>query len=133
MKLIGKGSKLYSVFRLKCPRCQEGNLFTNKNPYNFFTLDKMPHYCPDCGQDLQKEVGFYYGAMMISHASTTVIGVAVHLTVFQFYGWEIKPNLIALLTVLLVLMPVIFRTSRAIWINIFTSYDPDALSNKIER
>jgi len=133
MKLIGKGSILNSVLRLKCPRCQRGNLFLNKNPYNFNTLDKMPHYCLKCGEDLQREVGFYYGAMMISHATTTLIAVIVHFTVFQFYGWEIAPNLIALLTVLVVLMPVIFRTSRAIWINMFSKYDPKAMENKIDR
>lgn len=127
------GNKLISILRLKCPRCHKGDLFLNKNPYNPWTIDKMPHYCPECGEDLQREVGFYYGAMMISHASTTVIGVIVHVTLFQFYGWEIMPNLITLLTVLLVLMPVIFRTSRAIWINIFSKYDPDAIKNKIVR
>lgn len=93
----------------------------------------MPHYCTECGEDLQHEVGFYYGAMMISHATTTLIAVIVHITVYQFYGWEIASNLIALLTVLVVMMPIIFRTSRAIWINIFSKYDPQALNNKIDR
>ncbi len=130
---FGRGTKLYSVLRLKCPRCQNSDLFINKNPYNFNTLDKMPHYCEVCGEDLQRETGFYYGAMMISHATTTLIAVIVHVTVYQFYGWEIAPNLIALLTVLLVMMPIIFRTSRAVWINIFSKYDPNAITNKIKR
>jgi hypothetical protein len=96
------------------------------------TFDKMPHYCSECGEDLQRETGFYYGAMMISHATTTIIAVIVHVTVFHFYGWEIAPNLIALLTVLVLMMPIIFRTSRAVWINIFSKYDPKATQNKIE-
>ncbi len=79
-------SKLYSVLRLKCPRCHKGDLFNNKNPYNLKDLDKMPDYCPDCGEDFQREVGFYYGAMMVSHATTTVIAVIVHAIVFYFYG-----------------------------------------------
>ena len=133
MSKFGKGTKLYSILRLKCPRCQEGDLFTNKNPYNFNTLDKMPHYCEVCGEDLQRETGFYYGAMMISHATTTIIAVVVHVTVYQFYGWEIPPNLIALLSVLVVMMPIIFRTSRAVWINIFSKYDPQAVKSKIPR
>lgn len=127
MILIKKGTKLYSILKLKCPRCQEGDLFTVKNPYQLKYLDKMPHYCSVCGEDLQREVGFYYGAMMISHATTTVIAVIVHVTVFWFYGWEIAPNLIALLVVLLGLFPVVFRTSRAIWINLFTKYNPNAI------
>jgi uncharacterized protein (DUF983 family) len=133
MKIPGRGTKLYSIARLKCPRCQHGDLFCNKNPYNPITIDKMPHYCSKCGEDLQREVGFYYGAMMVSHASTTIIAVIVHIAVFHFYGWEITPNLIALLSVLILLMPVVFRSSRAIWINMFSKYDPHALINKINR
>jgi len=128
-----KGKKLYSILKMKCPRCQEGDLFLVKNPYRLRFLDKMPHYCSQCGEDFEREAGFYYGAMMISHASTTVIAVIVHATVFYFYRWEIAPNLIALVLVLNGLFPVIFRTSRAIWINMFSKYDPDAIKNKIIR
>jgi len=128
-----KGSKLNSILKMKCPRCQEGDLFTVKNPYRLKYLDKMPHYCPVCGEDLQREVGFYYGAMMISHGTTTVIAVIVHFTVFHFYGWEILPNLISLLVVIIGLFPIVFRSSRAIWINFFSKYDPLAKEHKIPR
>lgn len=127
MYLIKKGNKLYSILKLKCPSCQEGDLFMVKNPYRLKYLDKMPHYCIKCGEDFHKEVGFYYGAMMISHATTTLIAVIVHATVFWFYGWEIIPNLVALLVILVGLFPVIFRSSRAIWINMFTKYNPNAI------
>lgn len=119
-----KGRKLYSIIKLKCPRCHEGALFLNKNPYKLKDLDKMPKNCPACGEDFYRETGFYYGAMMISHATTTVIAVIVHAIVFYFYGWEIAPNLIALLTLLIVSFPLVFRSSRAIWINFFVKYDP---------
>ncbi len=126
-----KGTKLYSILRFKCPRCQEGDLFIVKNPYRLKYLDKMPHYCDKCGEDLHREVGFYYGAMMISHATTTLIAVIVHLTVFHFYGWDIAANLISLLTILIISFPIVFRSSRAIWINMFSKYDPNAIKNKI--
>ncbi len=122
-----KGKKSYSIIHLKCPRCQEGDLFMVKNPYRLKYLDKMPHYCIKCGEDLQREVGFYYGAMMISHATTTVIAVIVHITVFHFYGWSILPNLSSLLIILIVSFPVVFRSSRAIWINFFTKYDSNSI------
>jgi len=128
-----KGTKFYSIFRQKCPRCQEGDLFTVRNPYRLRHLDKMPHYCSVCGEDLQREVGFYYGAMMISHGTTTVIAVIVHFTIFHFYGWELAPNLISLLVILNGLFPIVFRSSRAIWINFFSKYDPKAKENKIPR
>jgi uncharacterized protein (DUF983 family) len=117
-----KGTKLYSILRFKCPKCQEGNLFINKNPYILKDLDKMRDNCSVCGEDLYRETGFYYGAMMISHATTTLIAVIVHVIVFHFYGWEIAPNLFSLLTILLVSFPLVFRSSRAIWINFFVNY-----------
>jgi uncharacterized protein (DUF983 family) len=122
-----KGKKLYSILYLKCPRCQEGDLFMVKNPYRLKYLDKMPHYCIKCGEDLQREVGFYYGAMMISHATTTLIAVIVHIIVFYFYGWAILPNLASLITILIASFPIIFRSSRAIWINFFTKYDSNSI------
>lgn len=119
-----KGTKLYSILKLKCPKCHEGDLFLNKNPYKLKDLDKMPKRCAVCGEDLYRETGFYYGAMMISHATTTVIAVIVHLTVYHFYGWAIAPNLISLLTLLIVSFPLVFRSSRAIWLNVFVKYEP---------
>jgi MFS family permease len=82
----------------------------------------MPKRCPVCNENFERESGFYYGAMMISHALTTVIAVIVHFTVFHFWGWEIAPHLIFLLTIIIGLFPVIFRLARAIWINLFVSY-----------
>lgn len=122
MSYFGKGSKLYSILKLKCPQCHEGDLFNTKNPYNLKTFDKMPDRCTVCGLDFVRESGFYYGAMMISHGLTTIIAVIVHLTVFHFYGWEILPHLIFLLTFIIGLFPVVFRIARGIWINIFIKY-----------
>lgn len=120
-----KGKKLNSIFRCKCPKCQEGNLFVDPNPYHLKMLDIMPKRCEVCNTDFVRETGFYYGAMMISHAITTIIAVIVHFTVFYFWGWEIAPHLIFLVTIILGLFPVNFRLARAIWINIFVTYDPD--------
>ena len=124
-KKVKKGTKLYSILRHKCPKCQEGNLFLVRNPYRLKMLDKMPEKCPVCGEDFVRETGFYYGAMMISHALTTVIAVIVHFTVFYFWGWEIIPHLFFLITIILGLFPIVFRTARAIWINFFVNYKPN--------
>jgi uncharacterized protein (DUF983 family) len=127
---IRKGKKLNSIIRCKCPRCQEGNLFVDTNPYHLKMLDVMPKRCEVCNTDFVRETGFYYGAMMISHAITTVIAVVVHFTVFYFWGWEIAPHLIFLVGIILGLFPVNFRLARAIWINLFVSYDADYKNNK---
>lgn len=119
---LKKGTKLYSILHLKCPQCQEGNLFLGKNPYDLKLFDKMPDRCPVCGENFVRETGFYWGAMMVSHATTTVIAVIVHIIIHLFYGWEILPNVIAFLFVFALLLPIIFRSSRAIWINLFVKY-----------
>lgn len=122
---LAKGTKLYSIVRLKCPRCQKGNLFLYQNPYNLRHFDKMPDRCSVCGADFVRESGFYWGAMMISHATTTVLAVIVFSICFHFYGWDPWPHIIVLVSIFLVLVPVIFRNSRAIWINLFVKFDPD--------
>jgi len=119
---LKKGTKLYSILHLKCPHCQEGDLFLGKNPYDLKLFDKMPDRCPVCGENFVRETGFYWGAMMVSHATTTVIAVIVHIVIHLFYGWEILPNLLAFLVVFALLLPIIFRSSRAIWINLFVKY-----------
>ncbi len=128
MKIIKKGTKLYSVVHLKCPRCQEGNLFLCSNPYKLKQFDKMPDHCAKCDLDLKRENGYYWGAMMISHAFTTVFGVIVHALFIYFYGWEsMALSLVFFILFILLLLPVTFRLSRAIWINIFVDYNPDAI------
>ena len=83
----------------------------------------MPGKCPVCGEDFEREPGFYWGAMMVSHATTTAIAVVIHVTSFYFYGWDVLPSIITNIVTLLILIPVIFRNSRAALINIFVNYD----------
>ncbi len=42
-----KGTKLYSIFSNKCPKCQEGDFFVNKNPYKAGFI-KMHDNCQNC-------------------------------------------------------------------------------------
>lgn len=93
-------------------------------------FDKMPDKCRVCGEDFLRESGFYWGAMMVSHATTTLVAVIVHAIVYYFAGWEIAPNVISIITVILVLFPIVFRYSRAIWINIFVKYNGDYKKDK---
>ncbi len=84
----------------------------------------MPDKCPVCGEDFVRESGFYWGAMMVSHATTTLVAVIVHLIVYYFVGWDIVPNVISIVSIILIMFPAVFRNSRAIWINFFVDYDP---------
>ena len=72
-----KGTKLYSILGQKCPRCQEGPLFINKNPYKLKNWDKMHSDCPVCELHYEREPGFFQGAMYVSYALGVALSVAV--------------------------------------------------------
>jgi len=128
--MFGKGSKLYSIAKLKCPRCHEGDLFENNNLLGYRKMSKMHEQCPVCKQAYEPEPGYYYGAMFVSYGLTAgptlaLIGIMMlfseEITLWMFMG--------ALLLSLLLFMPTLFKLSRAIWINFFVRYDPLAAQN----
>lgn len=122
-----KGSKIYSIFRLKCPRCHEGNLFLHKNAYSYSNLEKMPEKCPVCDQKYWPEPGFYYGAMYVSYALTIALSVAIFVAMTVLWRFEVLWYLGINAVSILLLFPPIFRVSRAVWANIFMSYDPNTI------
>jgi len=117
-----KQSVLYSVLNNKCPRCHEGNFFETNNPYQLKKFDKMPHNCPVCNEDYERETGFYYGAMYVSYGLTVAFGVGVFLLVSVILGFDVVTFLITFGVLQVLLMPVFYRSSRLVWINFFVRY-----------
>jgi uncharacterized protein (DUF983 family) len=117
-----KKTKLYSIVNAKCPRCHEGDFFETRNPYNLKKFDKMHKNCPVCGEDFERETGFYYGAMYASYGLTVAFGVAMFLVICVLLNCSIMTYFIVFSVLLIVLMPIIYRTSRLIWINLFVKY-----------
>ncbi len=125
MGLFTKGSKPYSIFNLKCPRCHEGNLFETPT-FSFQKPFDMPKKCPHCGQSYMPEPGFYYGAMFISYIFTGWFCI-VFIAFFHWYlGWSTGASFALLIFVMAILFVWIFRLARAIWININVKYSPEA-------
>lgn len=125
-----KVSLLSSVFKNKCPRCREGDLFLTKNPYNFSDIDKMPDNCPKCGQKYWIEPGFYYGAMYISYALTIALSVAIFVAMIVLWHFDIKWYLGLNFTAMLILFPPIFRLSRSVWAHIYIKPDKERAQEK---
>lgn len=124
--LVGKGSKLYSIFKMKCPQCQEGEFFVS-HPYDLKKAGDLHENCSKCGLKYSKEPGFYYGAMYVNYA----LGVALFVTLWVSFnlffpdvgvGWQI--GLIIFFTV--ILTPYMYALSKIIWANFFIKYDKDA-------
>jgi len=136
-----KGTKLYSIFTFTCPRCQEGKIFKQKATYasGFTELRKQ---CEVCGENFEREPGFYFGAAYVSYALTVALWVAlfVALTVFDMIGimdfsfFDDGFLLFILgIVLLIVLLPLIYRFSRVIWINLFVKYRSDAIEFNREK
>ncbi len=128
-----KGTKTYSILHLKCPRCQEGDLFVSKNAYNFKNMLTMPKQCSVCNQNFEVEPGFYSGALWISFPIIVLIAIPFYLIMDFIFLISIDWMAFIMAIYIFGLQPVIMRYSRAIWINIFVSYDPDAKKTKNEK
>lgn len=124
--MLKKGLKLNSILTGSCPRCQEENMYVEKNPYLLPKLYKMNDTCGHCGLRYQIEPSFFYGAMYVNYGLTVAVGVAAFIVAKVFLGLDITQSFIAIILSLIILMPVNARLARNIYINMFVSYDKDA-------
>jgi len=121
--MFKKGTLLYSIFNNKCPRCHEGDVYVDPNPYHLKNLFKMHKTCSVCGLKYEKEPSFFHGAMYVSYGLTVALFVAVFL-ISQILGLNMVVSFIAVIITLILMMPITFKLSRLIYMNFFESYDP---------
>lgn len=126
-----KSSPLYSIFTGTCPRCHEGRVFINKNPYNLKEIMDMHEHCPKCGLNFKPEPGFYFGSTYVSYAIGVAIVVTIGVAMSPFIPFFENFGLYAgvMIGTVTVLFPVIFRLSRHGWLKMFNKYNKDAISN----
>jgi uncharacterized protein (DUF983 family) len=107
------------ALRLKCPRCGQGDLFTDNNPYNLSHLSDMPKRCPHCQLKYEPETGFYYGAMWISYAIGVLLSlIIIGLLIFAL-DVEVLYAFLAVVAFHLAFSPYLFRFSRALWLSFY--------------
>lgn len=122
--MIKKGQKLYSILFMKCPRCHEGELFSDKNPLRVKTMFDMPTHCSHCGQKYQLETSFFYGAMYVNYGITVAISLAVYAAMSLISSdWELHHYIIGIIGALALSVPFTFRLGRSVWINMFVKYE----------
>ncbi len=126
---MGKGTKLYSIFFNKCPRCQAGNFFAVNNPYNLKRFDEMNPLCPCCGERFEREPGYYTGALYVSYAYYTALIITCFLVFEGLLDWDLSYFLTVLISLIILLTPPVFRLARLTWINFFISYDAHKPTN----
>jgi len=118
-----KGSKSYSILTGTCPVCQKESMYVDSNPYKLQNILKMHERCSHCGTKYKIEPSFFFGAMYVSYALGVAVSVAAFIITHVFLGGELMTTFIAITLSLIVLMPIILRLSRNIWINMFLNYN----------
>lgn len=121
--MFSKGSRLYSIFKMKCPRCQEGDFFIS-HPYDLRKAGNTHEKCSNCDLKYSKEPGFYYGAMYVSYGLTVALFVAMWVSFNLFFeNISVGLQIFLIISTTVLLTPYIYALSKIIWINIFIKYD----------
>lgn len=121
--------KFHSLFANKCPRCLKGNFFIYNNPYKLKHFSEMNKKCPVCNESFERETGFYYGSMYINYGITVILGLSWFLLLYLFFGFNALGFLISYSILLVLLMPIVYRSGRLLWINIFVKYKKDSIES----
>lgn len=119
-----KGTKLYSIATGTCPKCQSGKMYIDSNPYKITKTLKMHQHCSHCGFQFMVEPNFFFGAMYVSYGLAVIAGLLTFFVSHYGFHADVDMSFISILSVLFVLMPVITRLSRNIYINVFVDYVP---------
>ncbi|MFK8039314.1 MAG: DUF983 domain-containing protein [Crocinitomicaceae bacterium] len=126
-----KGSKLYSIINQKCPVCQEGDYYLTKKAYDLKRFDKTHNYCSFCNHKFEIENGFFYGAMYVSYGLSIAVAVSLFMgTYVLFPDTPYYVYIFIIIIGIILFMPLAFRFSRLIWMNLFSSYGKKEIFNK---
>jgi uncharacterized protein (DUF983 family) len=120
--MFGKGTKIYSIATGTCPKCHEDHMYVNKNPYVISETMKMHDHCENCGFKYKVEPNFFFGAMYVSYGLAVIAGLASFLISHFIFGAGLQYSFINIFVSLILLMPLITRLSRNIYINLFVNY-----------
>ncbi len=129
---------LLSVLANRCPRCREGYIYQETNPYKLKSVVNMKERCPVCGQPTEIEVGFYYGTSYVSYFLAVVLCAATLILWWLTIGFSFEDSRffwwMGLNAVLLIgLQPVLMRLSRTLWLSWFVKYDPQWKEHEIKK
>lgn len=118
-----KPSIIITSLKQKCPNCGKGDLFVNSNAYKYSTMSDMHEKCSECGTSFtSKEPGFYWGAMYVSYALTSGFIFFNLCWLFYFFGWNLWALILPNALLMVIMAPLNFRISRALWLGMNLRY-----------
>src|SRR5262245_57541441 len=109
----GRGffARLVAILLQRCPRCFRGPVFKG--------VLEMNDPCPICGQVLQREEGYFLGAMYVSYAlGCGLVSVGYFAVKWLWPDVPIMTLCLGLCAVYVPLMPLVFRYSRVIFMHL---------------
>ena len=125
--LQNEPSQFNAALHAKCPRCRKGDLFAN-SMYGFKT-QVMHKECSYCGLRYEREPGYFYVAMFVSYALTTIQMIVIGVLTYWITNETDSPwiYMITIFTGIILLSPFNYRYSRVIllyWLTPGLSYSP---------
>jgi uncharacterized protein (DUF983 family) len=118
---VTRGQILVRGVSHQCPNCGGRTLFKSGR---YFELNKN---CRDCGLEIERDEGFYLGAVSLNYGVTVVL-ILVPVALIYLAGWlsGFAASLIAGLIAIFV--PVLFyRSSRSWWLANYYVFFPHHL------
>ena len=107
-----------AIWRLHCPRCGEGRVFTGR-----FAMNEL---CPRCGYKFERGPGYFTGAMYFSYAlGMPVIAGLMGLGKLIRPSWPLHWLFLAAWVLFLPLVPAVFRYSRVLFMHFDRYFDPE--------
>lgn len=127
--MLQKGQKLYSILYHQCPRCHDHDMFKS-SALDIKNFTATYQSCPNCHEVYEKEPGFFYGAMYISYGLQVAELITFSIIFYLLApGVGLTNRLIITILFAILLLPFVFRLSRAIWINLFIHYSPEEIKH----
>ena len=105
-----------AIWNQKCPRCLRGSLFRRRLRTN--------DYCPVCCLRIEREEGYFSGAVAIAQLMS-MVAVTLMILLLRLLVSGSPSHIMAIaLAIYLPWLPGILRTAKTIWIHIDRTLDP---------
>lgn len=114
-----------AILNARCPQCREGNMFKHKW-WQLLKFSEFYQHCPCCNLRFDREPGFFHGAMYISYAMVVAMVTTIWVTLyFIFNNPSFEFYIYTIVFFNIVLLPILFRYSRVLYIYAFggVTYD----------
>lgn len=116
---ISFAQRLISVMLERCPYCNKGHVFKPRKRLPFQIPDMKDH-CDVCATHLDREPGYFLGAMYVSYALAVGQGILTYLLCANVLRIENTAIILGIIiAVILLLQNKNFRVARVTWMHLF--------------